>query len=99
MTSYSDKNKRDYMKMFFDDRPAEFCKFVIERLALNDFHSKLLIDRYVNLLSDKEIANNHNPKFHKDYVNKEIAKALVKAYDSLKTLQLSDFMTDQRSKT
>lgn len=86
--SFSCKDKRQYMKMFFEGAPSKFCEEVINKLHLSDWETKLLFSRYVEHKSDKEIARSiSSVPLSKDYINKEIAKSLEQAYDSLKTVE------------
>lgn len=86
--SFTAKDKRQYMKMFFEGTSSEFCRAVIIKLRLSDWERNLLCSRYVEHKSDKEIANTISTiPLSKDWINKEIAKTLELAYDSLKTLE------------
>lgn len=86
--SFSSKDKRQYMKMFFEGASSDFCEDVLLKLRLSDWELSLLFSRYVEHKSDKEIANTiAKVPLSKDWINKEIAKSLEKAYDSLKTIE------------
>lgn len=86
--SFSSKDKRQYMKMFFEGASSEFCFEAIKKFRLGDWETSLLISRYAQHKSDKEIANTiSDVPLSKDWINKEIAKSLEKAYDSLKTIE------------
>ena len=79
---YSANDKRRYMKMFFEGAAPEFCDNVIGRLMLPVWNRELLRE------SDKQIANTiADVPLSKDRINKEIAKSLEIAYDSLKIIQ------------
>lgn len=85
---YSASDKRRYMKMFFEGAAPEFCESVIGRLMLPPWNRELLSRRYVLGESDKQIANTiGDVPLSKDHINKEIAKSLEMAYDSLKIIQ------------
>lgn len=85
---FTGKDKRQYMKMFFEGTSSEFCQMVIAKLRLSDWEKNLLWSRYVLHKSDKEIANTISEiPLSKDWINKEIAKTLETAYDSLKTIE------------
>lgn len=76
------------MKMFFEGAAPEFCESVIGRLMLPFWNRELLSRRYVCGESDKQIANTiGDVPLSKDHINKEIAKSLELAYDSLKIIQ------------
>lgn len=86
---YSDNKKKEYMRMFFDDQPSEFCEYTINRLKLKEDNKAILLLRYVDKLPDKVIARKYN--LSPDRINKRINMALVDAYDSLKHSQYNDF--------
>lgn len=76
------------MKMFFEGAAPEFCESVIGRLMMPYWNRELLFRRYVKRESDKQIANTICAvPLSKDHINKEIAKSLEMAYDSLKIIQ------------
>lgn len=89
--TYSDNSKKEYMRMFFDNQPKDFCLYVIDGLKMNDESRNLLKLRYVENLSDKEIARKINLSHF--YINKQINKALTEAYDALKHFQYNGFKT------
>ena len=79
---YSASDKRRYVKMFFEGAAPEFCESVIGRLMLPVWNRELLRE------SDKQIENTvAGVPLSKDHINKEIAKSLEIAYDSLKIIQ------------
>lgn len=86
---YSDNQKKEYMRMFFDDQPVEFCEYVINGMKLKEESRKLLTYRYVDGKTDKMIAQYYG--LHPDHINKQINKALIEAYDSLKHWQYNAF--------
>lgn len=88
---YSDNKKKEYMRMFFDDQPADFCERVLNGLKLSSNNRDLLKHRYVDGKSDKLIARYYN--LSPDHINKLINKALVEAYDSLKHFQYNVYKT------
>ena len=90
MISYTDANKRQYMRMFFDGEDKEFCESVISVLRLDKRYKTLLLYRYAQNLSDKEIARKLN--LSPDYINKQMNAALKESYDSLKRTPLRAFL-------
>lgn len=86
---YSDNAKKEYMRMFFDDQPAEFCEYVIDGLKLKDVSQTLLKRRYVDGKTDKMIARYYG--LSPDRVNKKINNALINAYDALKYWQYNAY--------
>ena len=86
---YSDNHKKEYMRMFFDDQPPEFCEYVINNLKLKEESKTLLKYRYVNHKTDKMIARDY--KLSPDRVNKLINASLVRAYDALKHWQYNAY--------
>lgn len=86
---YSDNSKKEYMRMFFDDQPADFCEYAINGMKLKEESRELLKLRYVDGKSDKMIAIFY--RLSPDYINKQINKALIEAYDSLKHWQYNAF--------
>lgn len=81
--------------MFFEGAEEEFCSKVIKHLRLNSWHQTLLLQRYAEHKSDKEIANEFN--VCKDHINKEIAKSLELAYDALKVIQQQVWCSNDKS--
>lgn len=86
---YSDNAKKEYMRMFFDDQPSEFCEYVINGLKLKDESQTLLKCRYVDGKSDKMIARYY--QLSPDRINKKINQALINAYDALKYWQYNAY--------
>ena len=93
MITYTDANKRQYMRMFFDGEDAEFCTTVISVLRIEKKYKILLRYRYVENLSDKEIAR--EMKLSPDYINKQINVALKVSYDALKHTPIRAFSTTE----
>ena len=77
------------MRMFFDDQPADFCEYAINGIKLKDESRKLLKFRYVDGKSDKIIAKYYG--LSPDHINKQINKALIEAYNSLKYWQYNAY--------
>lgn len=86
---YSDNAKKEYMRMFFDDQPPEFCEHVINGLKLKDENQTLLKHRYVDGKTDKMIARYY--ELSPDRINKKINQALINAYDALKYWQYNAY--------
>ena len=91
MIGYSDANKRQYMRMFFDGETEDFCREVIMALRLESKYKIFLIYRYVEHKSDKEIARMLN--LSPDYVNKQMNVSLKESYEALKHTPYKAFST------
>lgn len=91
MIGYSDANKRQYMRMFFDGETEDFSREVITALRLDNKYKLFLIYRYVEHKSDKEIARILN--LSPDYVNKQMNVSLKESYEALKRTPYKAFST------
>lgn len=79
---YSNADKRQYMRMFFDGEDSQFCREVITALRLENKYKNFLNYRYVEHKTDKEIAR--LLEISPDYVNKQMNLALQESYEALK---------------
>lgn len=93
--TYSDNKKKEYMRMFFNDQPSDFCESVLNKLKLKDENKRLLKYRYVSHETDKMIAIIYEKELKitisPDRINKKINMALVEAYDALKHIEYNAF--------
>lgn len=88
---FTDNQKREYMRMFFEGQPKEYYTAILKRMRLTQQSRAYLTYRYVFAQSDKQIARALSLSWF--YVNKQINKALVESYDALKNLSYQDFET------
>ena len=88
---FSNSDKRKYMRMFFDGEDEDFCITVIRALRLEQKYKLLLLARYVEHKSDKEIARQLS--LSPDYVNKQMNVALQESYEALKRTPYKAFST------
>lgn len=88
---FTDNQKREYMRMFFEGQPKEYYAAILKRMRLTQQARAYLLFRYVCGKSDKEVARDMGLSWF--YVNKQINKALVESYDALKNLSYQDFET------
>lgn len=91
MIGYTDKHKRQFMRMLFDDEAEQFCAELISILRLDKKYKTLLTSRYVEHKSDKEIARDLGLSPY--YVNKQMNVALKESYEALKHIPNSAFET------
>lgn len=90
---YTNADKRQYMRMFFDGEDADFCIAVIRALRLEQKYKILLTARYVEHKSDKEIAK--SLALSPDYINKQMNIALQESYEALKRTPYKAFRTTE----
>lgn len=90
---YSNADKRQYMRMFFDGESEDFCRGVITALRLEQKYKEFLIYRYVEHKSDKQIAQ--ILKLSPDYINKQMNLSLQESYEALKRTPYRAFCTTE----